>query len=243
MAVPTRDTPSVAIQSAEPRRIIQYQMARSGSRIWALEESRLDTVPLESRYPARPYWNGGRPSDVSLSTTTLNDPKKDDEPIVKVESKTSAFSPTAITNTLTGFTSRGSPSQEWKTTLIRFGPLTGVFCMLMAIASIVAALGILAGSDNTSVRDWITPPSTYLAIFTAISNLSVRYAAVQGVIIAWWYRASRSDGATLEKLHYNWLSGSSLHRALMAGRHMGLLGLACIFSTIVVIGEYMSSHP
>lgn len=85
--------------------------------------------------------------------------------------------------------------------------LSSIFCMLLALTSIIASLGILVGSDNQDIESWTTPPSTYLAMFTATANLSVRYAAVHGVVIAWWMRALK--GSTLSKLHYDWRSGSS----------------------------------
>lgn len=109
--------------------------------------------------------------------------------------------------------------RPWRTTLTRFGPLSGIFCMLLAFAGTVASLGILAGSDGQSVASWAVTPSTYIAIFTAISNLSMRYAAIQGVVIAWWYKALK--GSTLASLHWDWRSGTTLRGALTAGRHMG----------------------
>lgn len=84
-------------------------------------------------------------------------------------------------------------------------------------------------------------PSTWIAIFTALANLSIRYAALQGVIVAWWSRATR--GSSLGRLHYDWRAGTTIRGAIASGRHMGLLGLACIFSTIVVIdGELVDQH-
>lgn len=47
--------------------------------------------------------------------------------------------------------------------------------------------------------------STYLAIFTAIANLSMRYAAIQGVVIAWWVKATK--GSSLARLHWDYRSG------------------------------------
>lgn len=93
--------------------------------------------------------------------------------------------------------------------------------------SLIASLGILIGSNGRAVDSWTIPPSTfvttfpsfwcttlltvpsfsYLAIFTALANLSVRYAAIQGVVIAWWLRAM--NGSTLSKLHWDWRSGRS----------------------------------
>ena len=67
-------------------------------------------------------------------------------------------------------------ARPWRTTFLRFGPISGIFAMLFAIASIFASLGILAQSNKEAVASWTTPPSTYLAIFTAIANLSMRYA-------------------------------------------------------------------
>lgn len=98
--------------------------------------------------------------------------------------------------------------RPWRTSYIRFGPLSGIFGTFLALASIVSSLGILAGSDGQPVPNWSVPPSTLLAIFTAIANLSMRYAALQGVVIAWWLRAM--DGRTLHKLHWDWRSGTTL---------------------------------
>lgn len=127
------------------------------------------------------------------------------------------------------------PSQplSWKQALIRFGPLSGILGLLLAISSIFAALGILVGSQNSPVSSWAGEPSIYLAICTAVANQAMRYATIQGVAIAWWLRASR--GSTIARLHVDHRSGTSIRGALASGRHMGLLGLACIFSTFVAI--------
>ncbi|KAF2483167.1 hypothetical protein BDY17DRAFT_142652 [Neohortaea acidophila] len=124
-------------------------------------------------------------------------------------------------------------ARTWRTSFLYFGPLSGIVAMLLAAASVVACLGVLAGSDGQSVDGWKTPPSTYIAIFTAIANMSMRYAAIQGVFIAWWRSASK--GSTLARLETSWRSGFMLRGAITAGRRMGLLGFACICSTIVVV--------
>lgn len=60
--------------------------------------------------------------------------------------------------------------RPWKTTWVRFGPLSGICCILLAMASITASLGVLAGSDGQPVDGWSVTPPTYLAIFTAIAS-------------------------------------------------------------------------
>ena len=100
------------------------------------------------------------------------------------------------------------PARPWETAFLRFGPLAGIVAILLAIATLVASFAILAGSNGAAVADWAAPPSTYLAICIALTNMSVRYAAMQGIMIAWWHRALR--GSSLAKLHYDWRSGTSL---------------------------------
>ena len=73
----------------------------------------------------------------------------------------------------------------------------------------------------------------YTNACSMMERLTESRTGMQGVVIAWWVRARR--GSTLTKLHHDWRSGTTLRGALTAGRHMGLLGLACILSTLVVI--------
>lgn len=116
---------------------------------------------------------------------------------------------------------------------LRIGPLSGIFAFGGVILCTIASLGILAGSNHSPVTSWPTPPSTFIAIFTAISNIMMRYAAVQGIVVAWWIKALH--GSSVSELHYNWRAGASFHGALMAGRHMGWIGVASILSCIVIV--------
>lgn len=78
-------------------------------------------------------------------------------------------------------------NRAWKTTIIRFSPLSGLLATLLASGSLLASLGILAGSNYQPVANWtVAPPSTYIAIYTAVGNQAIRYAAIQGLVIAWW---------------------------------------------------------
>lgn len=103
--------------------------------------------------------------------------------------------------------SEKSDGRPWNPKLLQFGTLSGNCAMMLALACLLASLGILAGSNHQAVSTWHAPPATYLAISTAIANLAMRYAALQGVVIAWWLRAIR--GSTLAQLHSDWRSGSS----------------------------------
>ena len=124
-------------------------------------------------------------------------------------------------------------SRQWKTTYLRLAPLAGILCILMTLASMVTALGILVGSHDQPVESWTVQPSAYLAMCAAIANQSMRFAAFHGLVTTWWLKALQ--GSTLAQLHWNWRAGTTVGGAIMAGRNMGLLGLACISSTLIAI--------
>lgn len=63
----------------------------------------------------------------------------------------------------------------------------------------LVALAILIGSRGEAKSSWSVPPSSWLAVCTAIGNQAARFAAFQGVAIAWWLKASR--GSTVARLH------------------------------------------
>ena len=122
---------------------------------------------------------------------------------------------------------------SWKASFFRIFPLAGIFCVLVAVASIVASLGVLVGSRGQAVSTWAVPPSTYLALFTAITNQALRFAAFQGLAIAWWSKATR--GTTIAQLHRSWRAGMTAGGAIRSGRNMGLIGIACLCSTFVAM--------
>lgn len=123
--------------------------------------------------------------------------------------------------------------KPWRSTILRFGPITGILAMFVAMTSLIASLGILVGSQGADTSSRIGEPSIYLAAFTAVANLSMRYACIQGVAITWWKRATR--GSTVSELHRNWKAGTSMFGVIVSGRKMGAIGLACVFSSLVVM--------
>lgn len=72
---------------------------------------------------------------------------------------------------------------------MRWGPISGLSCMIVAVCSIAASLAILVTSHNSPNDQWEFQPSVYLAVFTAVANHALRKAVVHGVAIAWWTRA------------------------------------------------------
>lgn len=85
--------------------------------------------------------------------------------------------------------------QTWHTTLLRVGPIAGICALLLTLLSLLVALAILLVSRGEAA-DWNVPPSSCLAICTAIANQALRFAAFQGVAIAWVRPISRSPIST-----------------------------------------------
>ncbi|KAK5173253.1 uncharacterized protein LTR77_001934 [Saxophila tyrrhenica] len=174
-----------------------------------------------------------QPTSKITSDTSLTDTTDSWSPLSNVSTFLPDHDQTGLPAQRTRNSSRPL-SRPWKPTLFRAGPLSGILAMLVALTSIVVSLAILVASDGAAVSSWEAQPSIYLAICTAVANLAMRYACLQGVVIAWWTRAFKGS-ITLGKLHHDWRSGSTLKGAILAGRHLGLLSLATIFSTVVVV--------
>lgn len=89
--------------------------------------------------------------------------------------------------------------------LFRVGPLAGLAALALALLLLFASFTILMVSDGQATDRWHEPwvPTVWLAIFTAVSNKLIAFAAIQGVVVLWWRRATR--GATLKQLHTDWV--------------------------------------
>ena len=123
--------------------------------------------------------------------------------------------------------------RPWRPAFWRIRPLSGLIAIVIIICCIFANLGILSASNHAPSKSWRYEPSTYLAIRTAISSPALRYASFQGLVVAWWHRASA--GSTIRNLQQDWQAGTTFLEAVAAGRHMGFIGLACIFATLGAI--------
>ena len=125
-------------------------------------------------------------------------------------------------------------STTWKQSYWRYGPITGIACIVLAVFSLLASLAVLLASNNQPQSAWKWKPATYIAIFTAISNQAIRYAAMQGVVVSWWGTAIRQP-ASLQRLHQEWEAGTGLLGSLVSLRRLSTLGIACLASTLVAI--------
>lgn len=130
-----------------------------------------------------------------------------------------------------------SSGAHWRPSIVQIGPLVGIAALLLGVAQVIAAFGVLVAADGDRVSNWKIQPTVYLAVLTAISNKALSFAVIQGTIVTWWLKASRSGGTTLAQMQRDWGYGMHTYKALLAGRHFNILALACICATFVAIGK------
>lgn len=127
-------------------------------------------------------------------------------------------------------TSKGT---VWIPRWSRVGPLLGLAALILTILSIPAAFTILYTSNGKPVSSWKYSPNVYLAVMTALTSKATSLAGLQGAVIAWWLRALR--GSTFEQLHRDWQMVQNIWDALIAGRRMNMIAVACICAAVAAI--------
>ena len=125
------------------------------------------------------------------------------------------------------------PMNQWRPSILRVAPLTGLTALAFTILQIAASYAVLAASNGDEVINWKYQPTVYLAILTAISNKALAFAAIQGVVVTFWLRVLR--GTTLKQLHLDGSYGLYVYKAICSGRNCSLLAVACICATVVVM--------
>ncbi|KAK4503410.1 hypothetical protein PRZ48_004325 [Zasmidium cellare] len=116
----------------------------------------------------------------------------------------------------------------WRPGLLRRFPYLGSLSLLGALTCILAAIVILASSNNTPLADWTYSPSVYVSITYTIFNLLLQDALSSGVVVAWWTTALR-DGTTILDLHETWDFGHSALAAVRGGwKRWNFVALAAV---------------
>lgn len=67
----------------------------------------------------------------------------------------------------------------WQPSLLRLGPLAGLAALILAFLLILCSYAILAASNGDLMQNWEYSPIVYLAIFVAVGNKAMAFAAIQ----------------------------------------------------------------
>lgn len=76
------------------------------------------------------------------------------------------------------------PYATWRPTVLQQRPLVGVAALCVTIGCIFASLAVLVASDGQAVTSWSIQPTVYLAIVTAIANMSLALARLEAVPVS-----------------------------------------------------------
>lgn len=76
------------------------------------------------------------------------------------------------------------PYATWRPTVLQQRPLFGIAALCVAISCVFASLAVLVASDGQAVKDWSIQPTVYLAIVTAIANMSLALARLEAVPVS-----------------------------------------------------------
>jgi hypothetical protein len=123
----------------------------------------------------------------------------------------------------------------WKPGAIARLPWLPLAGFIVCIIGLVASTAVLAYSDGKPIADWEFQPPTYLAIAAVFTNVCLFYVLKEGANVAFWTYATKST--TLGDLHRHWLYGSSFQDAILSGRHLNFIAVACIVATIAQINS------
>jgi hypothetical protein len=137
--------------------------------------------------------------------------------------------------------------QAWRPNPWKYIPWLGLSAWFGAILATAGAVAVLSSSNMKPTDEWPSKtiqfqPTVLLAILTAITNTFLRFAFSEGTTITWRKEAFR--GGTIENLHRNWAHGLSLWAAVTSGRHLNMLAVGCILTSVVVIdGPLLQRAP
>ncbi|KIY01985.1 uncharacterized protein Z520_02123 [Fonsecaea multimorphosa CBS 102226] len=133
----------------------------------------------------------------------------------------------------TTYTAIGPSQYHWRPGLQHL-PFKGLGALLLALAGVVVSIAILLASNGADVRRWRFQPTVYLSIASTLTNVTITFALLEGVTIAWWHRALKG-GTTVGDLHRIWAFGNSFLLAAWSGRHFNLIALASILVALTPI--------
>lgn len=119
-------------------------------------------------------------------------------------------------------------------------PIFGISALGGALCCAIASSWIIYKSNDDLVDSWPLQPQVWLAVTSALSDIFLKFAFAEGIIVCWWKRASR--GSTVKDLHQTWDFGHSVWASLLAGRKFNIVALACIIVTLVPLNGPLTQN-
>ncbi|KAF4453294.1 hypothetical protein F53441_4024 [Fusarium austroafricanum] len=129
-------------------------------------------------------------------------------------------------------------NEQWKPSLLRSIPWSGIAGIIIAILSGVGSIIALYSANGEVVDSWPSKDrpiqlAVILAILTAVGNVGLGVAFNEGATLTWW--VSMSQGATLGESHRYWEHSSSAWKSFLGLLHLRI-------SKVNLVSILMASH-
>lgn len=81
-------------------------------------------------------------------------------------------------------------------------------------------------------------PASWLSAMISANSIALHIALSEGVTVAWWYKASRSD-VTLRELHDTWVMGTSTMGVLFSGKRFNYVAMGTLFVATIPLNGFL----
>lgn len=111
---------------------------------------------------------------------------------------------------------------------------------LTTILSLVLLLVLQCRKELWPTTGWgrVMQPASFISAFMSLNGAALHVALMEGVTVAWWYRATRPT-ANLEELHSLWYTGTSSFSAAQNLRKLSYVSLAALFVAILPLNGFL----
>lgn len=123
-------------------------------------------------------------------------------------------------------------------------PWKGIFALTISVLTTFGSLGLLLWMERrrelvpTTGIYRVMQPASWISALMSINAAALHIALLEGVTIAWWYRATRPT-ANLEQLHSLWSTGTSSFSAAAHLQNLSYVSLAALFVAILPLNSFL----
>lgn len=123
-------------------------------------------------------------------------------------------------------------------------PWKGLSALFISILTTAASFGLLLYMERKrelmpTTGMWkVMQPASLISALMSINGAALHIALLEGVTVAWWYRATRPT-ANLEQLHSLWATGTSSFEAALNLQKLSYVSLAALFVAILPLNSFL----
>lgn len=123
-------------------------------------------------------------------------------------------------------------------------PWKGIIALSISVLTTFGSLALLLWMQHkrelvpTTGIYRVMQPASWVSALMSINAAALHIALLEGVTVAWWYRATRPT-ANLEQLHSLWSTGTSSFSAAAHLQKLSYVSLAALFVAILPLNSFL----